>query len=59
MKVHVLGSGAGGGFPQWNCNGVHSSAVRAGTQVEFLHGEAAQRAAEAGGIVAQLYYAIN
>ena len=34
-------------------------AVRAGTQVEFLHGEAAPRAAEAGGIVAQLYYAIN
>jgi pyrroloquinoline quinone biosynthesis protein B len=20
MQVHVLGSGAGGGFPQWNCN---------------------------------------
>jgi pyrroloquinoline quinone biosynthesis protein B len=20
MKIHVLGSGAGGGFPQWNCN---------------------------------------
>lgn len=20
MRVHVLGSGAGGGFPQWNCN---------------------------------------
>ena len=20
MKVHVLGSAAGGGFPQWNCN---------------------------------------
>ena len=34
-------------------------AVRAGTTVEFLHGEAAQRATEAGGIVAQLYYAIN
>lgn len=20
MRVHILGSGAGGGFPQWNCN---------------------------------------
>jgi len=20
MKIRVLGSGAGGGFPQWNCN---------------------------------------
>ncbi|HEY0181122.1 MAG TPA: hypothetical protein VGC30_16020, partial [Dokdonella sp.] len=20
MRVHVLGSAAGGGFPQWNCN---------------------------------------
>ncbi len=34
-------------------------AVRAGTTVEFLHGEAAERTKEAGGIVAQLYYSIN
>ncbi|MBK7219392.1 MAG: hypothetical protein IPH95_20620 [Candidatus Promineofilum sp.] len=34
-------------------------AVRAGTTVEFLHGEAAERVNEAGGIVAQLYYSIN
>jgi len=20
MKIRVLGAGAGGGFPQWNCN---------------------------------------
>ena len=20
MHIHVLGAGAGGGFPQWNCN---------------------------------------
>ncbi len=31
MLIKVLGSAAGGGFPQWNCNGIHSSAVRAGT----------------------------
>lgn len=30
MIIKILGSGAGGGFPQWNCNGVHSSAVRSG-----------------------------
>lgn len=30
MIIKILGSGAGGGFPQWNCNGIHSSAVRAG-----------------------------
>jgi len=31
MFVHVLGSGAGGGFPQWNCNCENCSGVRAGT----------------------------
>ena len=30
MKIKVLGSAAGGGFPQWNCNGRLSRAVRAG-----------------------------
>lgn len=34
-------------------------AVRAGTEVEFLHGEAAERVKDAGGVVAQLYYAVN
>ncbi|TAH49876.1 MAG: pyrroloquinoline quinone biosynthesis protein PqqB [Betaproteobacteria bacterium] len=34
MRVHVLGSAAGGGFPQWNCNcptcdGVRSGRIRA------------------------------
>ena len=31
MFVHVLGSGAGGGFPQWNCNCVNCRGVREGT----------------------------
>jgi len=31
MYVHVLGSGAGGGFPQWNCNCVNCKGVREGT----------------------------
>ncbi|MDO6515199.1 MULTISPECIES: MBL fold metallo-hydrolase, partial [unclassified Neptuniibacter] len=31
MKVQVLGSAAGGGFPQWNCNCRNCAGVRAGT----------------------------
>ena len=30
MIIKVLGSAAGGGFPQWNCNGPMSSRVRRG-----------------------------
>lgn len=30
MIIRVLGSAAGGGFPQWNCNGPNSRDVRAG-----------------------------
>ena len=32
MKVHVLGSAAGGGFPQWNCNCPNCHAWRNGSQ---------------------------
>ena len=32
MKVHVLGSAAGGGFPQWNCNCPNCGAWRKGSQ---------------------------
>ena len=31
MKIRVLGSAAGGGFPQWNCNCRNCSGVRNGT----------------------------
>jgi pyrroloquinoline quinone biosynthesis protein B len=31
MKVKILGSAAGGAFPQWNCGCANCSAVRAGT----------------------------
>lgn len=31
VRVHVLGSGAGGGFPQWNCNCLNCRNFRAGT----------------------------
>lgn len=30
MIIRILGAAAGGGFPQWNCNGRNSAAVRAG-----------------------------
>jgi pyrroloquinoline quinone biosynthesis protein B len=30
MKVRVLGSGAGGGYPQWNCNHPNSRRARSG-----------------------------
>jgi pyrroloquinoline quinone biosynthesis protein B len=31
MKIRVLGAGAGGGFPQWNCNCHNCQRVRHGT----------------------------
>src|SRR5713226_3522007 len=31
MRIKVLGSAAGGGFPQWNCFCLNCSALRAGT----------------------------
>ena len=31
MKIQVLGSAAGGGFPQWNCNCRNCAGYRAGT----------------------------
>ena len=40
MKVKILGSAAGGGFPQWNCACANCSAVRAGT----FHGKARTQA---------------
>ncbi|MBU9294463.1 pyrroloquinoline quinone biosynthesis protein PqqB [Burkholderia multivorans] len=31
MKIRILGSGAGGGLPQWNCNCANCRRARAGT----------------------------
>lgn len=31
MRIHVLGSAAGGGFPQWNCNCRNCAGVRSGS----------------------------
>ena len=30
MLIKVIGAGAGGGLPQWNCNGRNSADARAG-----------------------------
>lgn len=30
MQIKVIGAGAGGGLPQWNCNGANSKAARRG-----------------------------
>ena len=35
MIIHVLGSAAGGGVPQWNCNGRISAAARSGSGEVF------------------------
>ncbi len=32
MIIKILGAAAGGGFPQWNCNGRNSASVRASKQ---------------------------
>lgn len=31
MHIHLLGTGAGGGFPQWNCNCKNCTGLRQGT----------------------------
>ena len=31
MRIKILGSAAGGGFPQWNCNCRHCGSLRSGT----------------------------
>jgi pyrroloquinoline quinone biosynthesis protein B len=36
VRVHILGSAAGGGFPQWNCNCVNCAGLRTGA----LHAKA-------------------
>jgi len=40
MQIKILGSAAGGGFPQWNCSCANCRALRAGT----FHGKARTQA---------------
>ena len=48
MRIRILGSGAGGGFPQWNCNCANCRAVRAG-ESGFLPRTQSSLAASANG----------
>lgn len=48
MKVRIIGSAAGGGFPQWNCNAPLSRAVREG-KPGFLRRTQSSLAASADG----------
>jgi len=49
VYIRILGSGAGGGFPQWNCNCVHCRAVRAGSP-HFLPRTQSSLAVSANGV---------
>ena len=35
MRIVILGSAAGGGFPQWNCNTEHCRLARSGSALSF------------------------
>jgi len=48
MQIRILGSGAGGGFPQWNCNCANCRAVREGAP-GFLPRTQSSLAASANG----------
>ncbi|MBD8892040.1 pyrroloquinoline quinone biosynthesis protein PqqB [Roseibium litorale] len=48
MDIRILGSAAGGGFPQWNCNATYSRAVRTGSP-GFLTRTQSSLAASANG----------
>ena len=49
MRIHVLGSAAGGGFPQWNCGCVNCKGVRAGTVAATARTHTSLAISSAGG----------
>ena len=55
MQVRVLGSAAGGGFPQWNCNCTNCSGFRSGT----LHAAARTQSSIALSADGDRWYLIN
>ncbi|MBI3248996.1 MAG: pyrroloquinoline quinone biosynthesis protein PqqB [Deltaproteobacteria bacterium] len=55
MRVRVLGSGAGGGFPQWNCNCPNCKGFRAGT----LRAKARSQSSVALSADGQRWYLLN
>ena len=55
MRIKVLGSAAGGGFPQWNCGCVNCHGLRQGT----LHGKARSQAQLAVSADGQAWFLLN
>lgn len=55
MRVRVLGSGAGGGFPQWNCNCANCKGFRSGT----LRAKARTQSSVALSADGQRWYLLN
>ncbi len=55
MRVRVLGSGAGGGFPQWNCNCANCKGFRSGT----LHATARTQSSIALSADGNRWYLLN
>ncbi len=55
MQVRVLGSAAGGGFPQWNCNCVNCRGFRSGT----LRAQARTQSSLALSADGQRWYLLN
>lgn len=55
MRVKVLGSGAGGGFPQWNCNCTNCKGFRSGT----LRAKARTQSSVALSADGQRWYLLN
>jgi pyrroloquinoline quinone biosynthesis protein B len=55
IEVRILGSSAGGGFPQWNCTCTNCSRLRAGT----LHGKPRSQAQVAVGLGGDRWCLLN
>jgi pyrroloquinoline quinone biosynthesis protein B len=55
MRIKILGSAAGGGFPQWNCNCANCRRLRAGT----LHGTARTQAQIAFSLDSKVWFLVG
>ena len=49
MRIHALGSAAGGGFPQWNCGCPNCAGLRAGTIVATARKQASIALSDSAG----------
>ena len=55
MRIKILGSAAGGGFPQWNCSCLNCGALRAGT----FHGQSRTQTQVAVSGDNQIWFLLN